>query len=248
MLLYRNPRWLREVVASRARGRQSLGAWTSDYDAFISLFNIRAISFESTDATEVPKSEVVVDVIKKEYINTTEQDSEDSVEIKDQKPLSGSASRKYHLTVGTQQHGVDLQVDASFFNLAGPSFNLNSNIDTDSTTPMSIGKDYYVTDTVKIPAKTKLEVTLATYSVNYRIPGVHVVISAPVSSSVKVILVRKCPWQNQILSITAEDYLKVLCGPDSVQVVGDEVMATQVTQLTYLGQKTKVSKVATKVA
>ena len=265
--IYENPRWIRDVVSSRTLRRRPLGALRSDYSFFMRQFNVRAVSFEAIDPIEVPGSEAVVEVIKKEYFNKSNQEHEDSVEIKGQKTSSETTTRNYQLTVGTQQSnqvsvGGSLGLDASFFNLAGPGVGLKAGVSASTTSTKTnseqiqvgneksatLGKEYSITGNIKIPAKTKLEVTITTCSVNFRIPGVQVIISAPASACLKVHLRRMCPCQSRALYVTAEDYLKVLCGKDSVMKVGDMVQATQATQLTYLGEKTKVSKVATRIA
>ena len=95
---FENPVWLRDAVAVRARGRTSLGALRKDYNKFLSLFNVIPVRFPSALPVEIPNSETVVEVVKKQYFNNSGQD--DEVEIKGQKTSTHSSGRNHQLTIG----------------------------------------------------------------------------------------------------------------------------------------------------
>ncbi len=255
---YENPIWLCDAVAAKVRGRQSLGALRSDYNRFMSLFSVRVLQFPlSGKPTKVENSETVVELVTKEYVNDSQQ--VDKVEVKGQRSASQSSARNHQLTIGKEKTkqftiGGNIGLNASFFNVGGVGVGLNASgsrsitkkreeQDSESVSA-TLGKEYSITGSIDIPAKTRAIVTITTYTESYKVSNISVEVSAPASAYLKIRLANACCCRSKYCFISAEDFLKSLCGSQQANISrgGGVVKSTLWSELTYLGEKTVVTK------
>lgn len=258
-MAYENPKWLREAVAGKVRGRRSLGAQKTDYANFIRLFNFKAAKFDESVPKMLPDSKVITDIVCKIYSNHTEQETaeRDEVEIKGQKSASSASTRNYQLTLGnesTKQFSVggNAGLSADFFNMGGAGVGINAQATTSNTkreenlynegTQKSLQKEYSITGTVKIPPMTKLTVTIQTATVTYELSNILVKITAPAYSSLRVKMTRSCCCQSQYCFITTEEFMRTLCDPTTIKREEGSVIGYVSSVITYLGEQTIVDK------
>ena len=264
--VYENPKWLRDAVRARLPRRQSIGALQTDYSNFISQITVRAVHFGDEEPVEVPGSQVIIDVDKKVYKNGG--DAVDEVEVQGLKSETQTSTNNYQLTVGQSQGkqfniGGNAGLNASFFNVGGLGVGLNAGYTKSSVKSeeqqygeersVQLGKSYGVVAKVQIPPNTKLTVKIITYSLTYRAQSVQIEVSAPRSARLLVYLERvprccSCTKSSTVVYVNAIDFLKSLGETDQVESIADDrVRIITTSHLTYLGEKTVISKTEEKL-
>ena len=146
--------------------RQSIGALQKDYRDFISQITVRAVRFGDEEPVEVPGSQVIIDINKKEYKN--EGDAADEVEVQGLKSETQTSTNNYQLTVGQSQGkqfniGGNAGLNASFFNVGGLGVGLDAGYTKSSGNSeeqqhgkgrsAQLGKSYGVVAKVQISSK-----------------------------------------------------------------------------------------------
>ena len=146
--------------------RQSIGALQKDYSDFISQITVRAVRFGDEEPVEVPGSQVIIDINKKEYKN--EGDAADEVEVQGLKSETQTSTNNYQLTVGQSQGkqfniGGNAGLNASFFNVGGLGVGLDAGYTKSSVNSeeqqhgkgrsAQLGKSYGVVAKVQISSK-----------------------------------------------------------------------------------------------
>ena len=146
-------------------------------------------------------------------------------------------------------------MSASFFNVGGVGIGLNASgthstterteLQTSESTNTSLGKEYSITGKINIPAGTGLAVTITTYSVNFKTSDITIGITAPSSASLKVQLSNACCCRSRYCFVTAEDFLRSIYGAQAnISRAGGLVSVEGFSEITYLGEKTIVTKEA----
>lgn len=261
--VYENPKWLRETVASKMRRRNCLGATKDDYVNFIRLFTFKAMKFDEQVPKVIKDSKVVTEVVSKVYSNRTKQETEDEVEIRGQKSASSSSTRNYQLTLGKESTrefsvGGTTGLGAEFFNIGGAGIKANMEVSSSATfsntkrqetqisrgSETSLGKEYSITGTVKIPPMTKLTVTIQTATVTYEVSNVLVKITAPASGLLKARLSGACCCRSKFCFITSEEFMRTLCDRRTIKREEGSIVGFVSSMITYLGEQTIVDKEA----
>ena len=137
-----------------------------DYSDFISQITVRAVRFGDEEPVEVPGSQVIIDINKKEYKN--EGDAVDEVEVQGLKSETQTSANNYQLTVGQSQGkqfniGGNAGLNASFFNVGGLGVGLDAGYTKSSGNSeeqqhgkgrsAQLGKSYGVVAKVQISSK-----------------------------------------------------------------------------------------------
>ena len=107
---------------------------------------------------------------------------------------------------------------------------------------------------MQIPPNTKLAVKIITYSLTYRVQSVQIEVSVPSSAELLVYLERVTCFcglgksGSTFAFIYASDFLKSLGETDHVETIADDrVRIITTSHLTYLGEKTVISKTEEKL-
>ena len=264
--VYENPKWLRDAVRTRVPRRQSIGALPEDYRSFMGHITVRPVCFHDDQPEEQDGSQVIIDVDRKVYENNGADT--DTVEVKSQKDEKHTSTKNYQLTVGQSKGkqfnvGGEVGLKPSFFNVGGVGVDLKADYTRTNgksgeqqygeRSSAELGKLYGVTATVQIPPKTKLTVEVTTYSLTYLAQRVQIEISAPITARLLVYLESvPCCYscgKSNFVYVHASDFLRSLNETGEIQTdENGRVSIMSESRLTYLGEKTKVSKTEEKLS
>ena len=264
--VYENPKWLRDAVRTRFPRRQSIGALPEDYRSFMRHITVRPVRFHDDQPEELDGSQVIIDVDRKVYEN--KGSDTDTVKVNSQKDEKHTSTKNYQLTVGQSRGnqfnvGGNVGLDASFFNVGGVGVGVEAGYTRTNEKrgeqqygeqrSAELGKTYGAVAEVKIPQKTKLTVEVTTYSLTYLAQRVQIEISAPSTARLLVYLESvpccySCGKPNFVY-VHPSDFLRSLNETGEIQTDDNgRVSIMSESRLTYLGEKTKISKIEEKLS
>ena len=266
-IVYENPQWLQDAVSRHVPGRESIGALPEDYGSFMEHITVRPVRFHDDQPEELDGSQVIIDVDRKVYENNGEET--DTVGVNSQKDEKHTSTKNYQLTVGQSQGnkfnvGGNVGLKPSFFNVGGVGVDLKAGYTRTNDksggqqysegSSAELGKTYGVVATVQIRPKTKLTVEVTTYSLTYLAQRVQIEISAPSTARLLVYLKRvPCCYscgKSNFVHVDASDFLRSLNETGGIIQPDDNnrVSIMSESRLTYLGEKTKISKIEEKLS
>jgi len=256
---YQLPSYLINAAQKKyGRGILLIGATDDDIKEFWRNVEVKASNsgFQDTPPREVTRQ--VVDISAKEHFNFGTE--EDEVEVLNNEEETRTENKSYSLSFEKSwEFAGNIDVGASFFNafgVGGPSLGLGGSIkrtkktlqDLTKEEERSLSQQYSVTGKIKVPAKTKLTVTITTFAVNYK-ADLKAVFAVPISNVLpffyKSGLGKLCcagigPTCRKLGYITSEELFE---GQNEYNVDGGTITFSRETELSYLAETIEMYKV-----
>ena len=246
VVVYSNPKWIRDIVKTKAPGRQSIGV---PFHAYIHFLNQLSVKPGNVLPSEYQGDKHITEIDKKVFVN--EGDTADIVKVKSTKPKFTMASKNYQLMIAGEMITLgEKEEDPPMVSTGGLTHNCGKKSSSNKKTVNEeslwlLGKEYDgVTSEIKVPPKTKVSLISTTTLITYQVQSNDVEVSAPESLCLAVKLGTRfghC-FERSIVEITAEEFLRVLSNDGNILSSHETVSAIVQTNFNYLEEETSIKK------
>lgn len=270
--LHKNPQYIVDAAKVKyGRHIYVLGAAQKDIDKFWKHIGY-AVYPDTEISVPAEKGRTLVDIDTKTHINDSNEEMEDGgdkpkkpedwyddFQITSKKSKGEVRSKSYSLQIGKttqKQIGGSLKIESpSFFNVAGggiaPELGINANYSKISSKTETSGEsrdetltqEYEIVDTLKVPPRTKVMVSIKTYAVTYE-SDVKIQLTVDAKSAIPIKY--RTPVSRLLGGLTTSGGIltakEVFANENDFKDDGVNITFSRMSKISYLGEEVEIVK------